>query len=64
MVALDREIGAQRIGPPEYARRVHALLSTAAKVKIADRLCEKFGVSRAACMACGDSFSDGSCSAS
>ncbi|MGW6400120.1 hypothetical protein [Streptomyces sp. NPDC055134] len=57
MVALDREIGAQRIGPPEYARRVHALLSAAAKVKIADRLCEKFGESRAACIDCGDSFS-------
>jgi phosphoserine phosphatase len=134
-VALDREIGARRIGPPEYARRVHALwagltpehvtaafesapwlariretwaeirargeycavvslspsffverltgwgahaaygsrfpavpftepvdpagvLSAAAKVKITDRLCEKFGVSRADCLAYGDSFSD------
>ncbi|MFI9774355.1 hypothetical protein ACIHCV_06490 [Streptomyces sp. NPDC051956] len=57
MVALDREIGAQHIGPPEYTRRVHALLSTGAKVKIADRLCEKFGVSRATCIAC-DSSSD------
>ncbi|MFG2521109.1 HAD family hydrolase [Streptomyces sp. NPDC048527] len=134
-VALDREIGAQRIGPPEYARRVHALwagltpdhvtaafegapwltgiretwaeirargescavvslspsffverltgwgahaayssrfpavpfaepvdptgvLSAAAKVKIADRLCERFGVPRADCIAYGDSFSD------
>ncbi|MCX5438386.1 MULTISPECIES: HAD family phosphatase [unclassified Streptomyces] len=134
-VALDREIGAQRIGPPEYARRVHALwerltpehvtaafegapwltgiretwaeirargeycavvslspsffverltgwgahaaygsrfpavpftepvdpsgvLSAAAKVKIADRLCEQFGVSRADCLAYGDSLSD------
>ncbi|MFE5682181.1 HAD family hydrolase [Streptomyces sp. NPDC056512] len=133
--ALDREIGAQRIGPPEYARRVHALwerltpehvtaafegapwltgiretwaeirargeycavvslspsffverltgwgahaaygsrfpavpftepvdpsgvLSAAAKVKIADRLCEQFGVSRAECLAYGDSLSD------
>ncbi|MEV6699216.1 HAD-IB family phosphatase [Streptomyces sp. NPDC051453] len=134
-VALDREIGAQRIGPPEYARRVHVLwerltpehvtaafegapwltgiretwaeirargeycavvslspsffverltgwgahaaygsrfpavpftepvdpsgvLSAAAKVKIADRLCEQFGVSRAECLAYGDSLSD------
>ncbi|MCX4644406.1 MULTISPECIES: HAD-IB family phosphatase [unclassified Streptomyces] len=134
-VALDREIGAQRIGPPEYARRVHALwegltpehvtaafegapwltgiretwaeirargeycavvslspsffverltgwgahaaygsrfpavpftepvdpagvLSAAAKLKIADRLREQFGVSRADCLAYGDSFSD------
>lgn len=134
-VALDRDIGAQRIGPPEYARRVHALwerltpehvtaafegapwltgiretwaeirargeycavvslspsffverltgwgahaaygsrfpavpftepvdpsgvLSAAAKVKIADRLCEQFGVSRADCLAYGDSLSD------
>ncbi|MFC9494650.1 HAD family hydrolase [Streptomyces sp. NPDC056982] len=134
-VALDREIGAQRIGPPEYARRVHALwegltpehvtaafegapwltgiretwaeirargeycavvslspsffverltgwgahaahgsrfpavpftepvdpagvLSAAAKVKIADRLREQFGVSWADCLAYGDSFSD------
>ncbi|MFF1686216.1 MULTISPECIES: HAD family hydrolase [unclassified Streptomyces] len=134
-VALDREIGAQRIGPPEYARRVHALwagltpdhvtaafegapwltgiretwaeirargeycavvslspsffverltgwgahaaygsrfpavpfaepvdptglLSAAAKVKIADLLCERFGVPRADCIAYGDSFSD------
>ncbi|MFD7205521.1 HAD family hydrolase [Streptomyces sp. NPDC059893] len=134
-VALDREIGTQRIGPPEYARRVHALwerltpehvtaafegapwltgiretwaeirargeycavvslspsffverltgwgahaaygsrfpavpftepvdpsgvLSAAAKVKIADRLCEQFGVSRAECLAYGDSLSD------
>jgi phosphoserine phosphatase len=58
MVALDGEIGTQRIRSPEYARRVNALLGAAAKVKIADRLCEKFGVSRAACMVCGDSFSD------
>ncbi|MFE6757790.1 HAD family hydrolase [Streptomyces sp. NPDC057684] len=134
-VALDREIGAQRIGPPEYARRVHALwagltpehvtaafegapwltgiretwaeirargeycavvslspsffverltewgahaaygsrfpavpftepvdpagvLSAVAKVKVADRLCEKFGMSLADCLAYGDSFSD------
>ncbi|MFD4711661.1 HAD family hydrolase [Streptomyces sp. NPDC058430] len=134
-VALDREIGAQRIGPPEYARRVHALwerltpehvtaafegapwltgiretwaeirargeycavvslspsffverltgwgahaaygsrfpavpftepvdpsgvLSAAAKVKIADRLCEQFGVSRAECLAYGEALSD------
>ncbi|MFE4256784.1 HAD family hydrolase [Streptomyces sp. NPDC056910] len=134
-VALDREIGAQRIGPPEYARRMHALwegltpehvtaafegapwltgiretwaeirargeycavvslspsffverltgwgahaaygsrfpavpftepvdpagvLSAATKVKIADRLREQFGVSRADCLAYGDSFSD------
>jgi phosphoserine phosphatase len=134
-VALDREIGARRIGPPEYARRVRTLwerltpehvtaafegapwltgiretwaairargeycavvslspsffverltgwgahaaygsrfpavpftepvdpsgvLSAAAKVKIADRLCEQFGVSRADCLAYGDSFSD------
>ncbi|MFB8268221.1 HAD family hydrolase [Streptomyces sp. NPDC055955] len=134
-VALDREIEARRIGPPEYARRVHALwegltpehvtaafegapwltgiretwaeirvrgeycavvslspsffverltgwgahaaygsrfpavpftepvdpagvLSAAAKVKIADRLCEQFGVSRADCLAYGDSYSD------
>ncbi|MFE4681046.1 HAD family hydrolase [Streptomyces sp. NPDC056721] len=134
-VALDREIGAQGIGPPEYARRVHALwegltpehvtaafegapwltgiretwaeirargdycavvslspsffverltgwgahaahgsrfpavpftepvdpagvLSAAAKVKIADRLREQFGVSWADCLAYGDSFSD------
>ncbi|MEV5607081.1 HAD-IB family phosphatase [Streptomyces sp. NPDC052225] len=134
-LALDVEIGAQRIGPPEYARRIHALwsgltadhvtaafdgapwlqgiretwaqirehgdycavvslspsffverltgwgahaaygsrfpavpftepvdpagvLSAAAKVKIADRLCEEFGVERADCIAYGDSLSD------
>ncbi|WP_338698349.1 HAD-IB family phosphatase [Streptomyces sp. Q6] len=134
-LALDVEIGAQRIGPPEYARRIHALwsgltadhvaaafdgapwlvgiretwaeirergdycavvslspsffverligwgahaaygsrfpavpftepvdsagvLSAAAKVKIADRLCEEFGVDRADCVAYGDSLSD------
>ncbi|MFI6878325.1 HAD family hydrolase [Streptomyces sp. NPDC050400] len=134
-VALDAEIGAQRIGPPEYAHRIHALwarltadhvtaafegapwlggiretwaeirdrgdycavvslspsffverltawgahaaygsrfpavpfaepvdpagvLSAAAKVKIADRLCEEFGVAREDCVAYGDSLSD------
>ncbi|MCX4973068.1 MULTISPECIES: HAD family phosphatase [unclassified Streptomyces] len=134
-VALDQEISAGRIGPPEYAARVHALwteltdvhvtaafesapwlsgiedvwaeirgdgdycavislspsffverltawgahaaygsrfpdvpftkpvdpagiLSAAAKVQIADRLCEEFGVSRADCVAYGDSLSD------
>lgn len=134
-VALDREISAGLIGPPEYATRVHALwaglteahvaaafdgapwlarirevwaeireggdycavvslspsffverltgwgahaaygsrfpavpfsepvdpagvLSAAAKVRIADRLCEEFGVTRADCIAYGDSLSD------
>ncbi|MFD3927928.1 HAD family hydrolase [Streptomyces sp. NPDC058614] len=134
-VALDQEISAGRIGPPEYAERVHALwteltdvhvtaafesapwlsgiedvwaairgdgdycavislspsffverltawgahaaygsrfpdvpftkpvdpagiLSAPAKVQIADRLCEEFGVSRADCVAYGDSLSD------
>jgi phosphoserine phosphatase len=134
-VALDREIAAGLIGPPEYAARVHALwaelteehvsaaflgapwlarirevwaeitrrgdycavvslspsffverltgwgahaahgsrfpavpftepvdpsgvLSAAAKVRIADRLCREFGVTRADCVAYGDSSSD------
>ncbi|MFC5214057.1 HAD family hydrolase [Streptomyces coerulescens] len=134
-VALDREIQAGLIGPPEYAQRVHALwadltdvhvtaafegapwmarirevwteirgqgdycavislspsffverltgwgahaaygsrfpavpftepvdpagvLSAEAKVRIADRLCEEFGVTRAECVAYGDSLSD------
>ncbi|MBO1336759.1 HAD family phosphatase [Streptomyces sp. VRA16 Mangrove soil] len=134
-LALDAEIGAQRIGPPEYALRIHALwsrlqdahveaafegapwlggiretwarireggdycavislspsffverltawgahaaygsrfpavpftepvdpagvLSAAAKVKIADRLCEELGVGRQDCIAYGDSQSD------
>ncbi|MYW63961.1 HAD hydrolase family protein [Streptomyces sp. SID8379] len=134
-LALDVEIGAQRIGPPEYARRIHALwsqltvdhvaaafegapwllgiretwaeirergdycavvslspsffverltawgahaacgsrfpavpftepvdpagvLSAAAKVKIANRLCEGFGVGQEDCIAYGDSLSD------
>ncbi|MGW6908790.1 HAD family hydrolase [Streptomyces sp. NPDC054940] len=134
-VALDREISAGLIGPPEYATRVYALwadltethvrvafegapwlarirdvwaeirgqgdycavvslspsffverltawgahaaygsrfpavpftepvdpagvLSAAAKVRIADRLCEEFGVTRADCVAYGDSLSD------
>jgi phosphoserine phosphatase len=134
-VALDQAISAGRIGPPEYATRVHALwaelteahvtaafegapwmsgiedvwaeirrngdycavislspsffverlrawgahaahgsrfpavpfteavdpagiLSSAAKVQIADRLCEEFEVSRADCVAYGDSLSD------
>ncbi|MEU5533022.1 HAD-IB family phosphatase [Streptomyces sp. NPDC020362] len=34
------------------------VLSAAAKVTIADRLCEQFGVSRADCVAYGDSLSD------
>ncbi|MEU1404241.1 HAD-IB family phosphatase [Streptomyces sp. NPDC005728] len=34
------------------------VLSAAAKVTIADRLCEEFGVSRADCVAYGDSLSD------
>jgi phosphoserine phosphatase len=33
-------------------------LSAAAKVLIADRLCEQFGVTRADCVAYGDSSSD------
>ncbi|MFD7404383.1 HAD family hydrolase [Streptomyces sp. NPDC059866] len=134
-VALDQEIAAGLIGPPEYAQRVHALwadlteahvaaafdgapwlgrirdvwaeirragdycavvslspsffvarltawgahaahgsrfpavpftepvdpagvLSAAAKVLIADRLCQEFGVTRADCVAYGDSSSD------
>jgi phosphoserine phosphatase len=134
-VALDREISAGLIGPPEYATRVHALwaelteahvaaafegapwlarirevwaeirdrgdycavvslspsffverltgwgahaaygsrfpavpftqpvdpagvLSAAAKVRIADQLCARFGVTRADCVAYGDSSSD------
>ena len=134
-VALDQAISAGRIGPPEYAQRVHALwadlteahvaaafagapwlsgiedvwaeirgdgdycavvslspsffverlkgwgahaaygsrfpavpftepvdpagvLNAAAKVQIADRLCEEFGVGRADCIAYGDSLSD------
>ncbi|MDR3082835.1 MAG: HAD-IB family phosphatase [Streptomyces sp.] len=134
-VALERAIAAGRIGPPEYARQVHALwtqlteahvteafaaapwlsrieevwtairengdycavislspsffverlmqwgahaaygsrfpalpftepvdpagiLSAAAKVRITDRLCAKFGVRRADCVAYGDSLSD------
>ncbi|MCX3058523.1 HAD family hydrolase [Streptomyces beihaiensis] len=134
-VALDAEIGAQRIGPPEYARRIHALwarltddhvtaafegapwlegiretwaeirergefcavvslspsffverltawgahaaygsrfpdvpftepvdpggvLSAAAKVTIADRLCAEYGLGRSDCIAYGDSLSD------
>ncbi|MFF8968746.1 HAD family hydrolase [Streptomyces sp. NPDC014995] len=134
-VALDRAIAAGRIGPPEYARRVHALwaqltdahvtaafeaapwltrirevwteirsrgeycavvslspsffverltgwgahaaygsrfpavpftepvdpegvLSAAAKVLIADRLCAEFGLTREDCVAYGDSLSD------
>ncbi|GGS87959.1 HAD family hydrolase [Streptomyces chromofuscus] len=134
-VALDREIAAGLIGPPEYAQRVHALwagltethvsaafdgapwlsrirevwaeirrqgdycavvslspsffverltgwgahaahgslfpavpftrpvdpagvLSAAAKVVVADRLCQEFGVTRADCVAYGDSSSD------
>ncbi|MFI5684579.1 HAD family hydrolase [Streptomyces sp. NPDC051636] len=134
-IVLDRAIAAGRIGPPEYATRVHALwsglteahvvaafegapwltrirdvwaeirstgdycavvslspsffverlldwganaafgsrfpalpfaepvdpagvLNSAAKVRIADRLCEEFGVTRADCVAYGDSMSD------
>ncbi|MEV0219429.1 HAD-IB family phosphatase [Streptomyces sp. NPDC050704] len=34
------------------------ILSAAAKVRIADRLCEEFGVERADCVAYGDSMSD------
>ncbi|MFJ6658606.1 HAD family hydrolase [Streptomyces sp. NPDC091377] len=34
------------------------ILSAAAKVQIADRLCEQFGVTRADCVAYGDSLSD------
>ncbi|MFF4350496.1 HAD family hydrolase [Streptomyces sp. NPDC001530] len=34
------------------------ILSSAAKVQIADRLCEELGVSRADCVAYGDSLSD------
>jgi len=34
------------------------VLSAAAKVRIADRLCEEFGVTRAECVAYGDSLSD------
>uniref|UniRef100_A0AAU2A4E6 Haloacid dehalogenase-like hydrolase n=1 Tax=Streptomyces sp. NBC_00093 TaxID=2975649 RepID=A0AAU2A4E6_9ACTN len=34
------------------------LLTPAAKVEIADRLCERFGLTRADCVAYGDSFSD------
>jgi phosphoserine phosphatase len=34
------------------------ILSAAAKVQIADLLCEEFGVSRADCVAYGDSGSD------
>lgn len=34
------------------------ILSAAAKVQIADRLCEEFGVNRADCVAYGDSLSD------
>ncbi|MFC7258971.1 HAD family hydrolase [Streptomyces lutosisoli] len=34
------------------------ILSSAAKVQIADRLCEEFGVGRADCVAYGDSSSD------
>ncbi|MHA5048051.1 HAD family hydrolase [Streptomyces sp. SD15] len=34
------------------------VLSAAAKVQIADRLCEEFGVTRADCVAYGDSLSD------
>lgn len=34
------------------------MLSTAAKVLIADRLCRRFGVTRADCVAYGDSSSD------
>ncbi|MEU6771600.1 HAD-IB family phosphatase [Streptomyces sp. NPDC046759] len=34
------------------------VLSAAAKVSIADRLCEEFGVTRADCVAYGDSLSD------
>jgi phosphoserine phosphatase len=34
------------------------ILSAAAKVQIADRLCEEFGVRRADCVAYGDSLSD------
>ena len=34
------------------------ILSAAAKVQIADRLCEEFGVKRADCIAYGDSLSD------
>ncbi|MEV2210646.1 haloacid dehalogenase-like hydrolase [Streptomyces sp. NPDC050997] len=34
------------------------VLSAAAKVRIADRLCEEFAVTRADCVAYGDSFSD------
>ncbi|MFF1653418.1 HAD family hydrolase [Streptomyces sp. NPDC058255] len=34
------------------------ILSSAAKVQIADRLCEEFGVGRADCVAYGDSLSD------
>lgn len=34
------------------------ILSAAAKVQIANRLCEEFGVRRADCVAYGDSLSD------
>jgi phosphoserine phosphatase len=34
------------------------ILSAAAKVRIADELCERFGVTRAGCVAYGDSMSD------
>jgi phosphoserine phosphatase len=34
------------------------ILSAAAKVQIADRLCEEFGVMRADCVTYGDSLSD------
>ncbi len=34
------------------------VLNAAAKVVIADRLCEEFGVTRADCVAYGDSMSD------
>lgn len=33
-------------------------LTVAAKVTIADRLCEQFGVARTDCVACGDWMSD------
>ncbi|MBB5934156.1 HAD family hydrolase [Streptomyces zagrosensis] len=38
--------------------RPDGILNPAAKVKIADELCEKFGVTRSECVAYGDSMSD------
>ncbi|MFF5719584.1 HAD family hydrolase [Streptomyces buecherae] len=38
--------------------RADGILNPAAKVKIADELCERFGVTRSECVAYGDSMSD------